>query len=255
MTVSVLIPVRNGGAALADVVEFVRSPLEWRNGENGSDPTTEVVIVDDGSTDDSWEVIKSLSDRNSAVRGLRLDRHRGQQSALLAGFTSCRGDVIITMDDDGAHNPAGIPVLVKKAEAGFDLVYAEPPLRPGGGIRRFASHLHRSLFRRLGAPPGIGVGSYRLLSAKLARRILAAPRPFPYVSALAFSLRPHPRTATVAVPPGNGGRRSRFSVLALIRLEWRLWCSYGPLARARERPDSIPEDPALWITEAYPVRN
>lgn len=84
--------------------------------------TYDVVIVDDGSTDDTREVVAKLAARHKNVRGIRLRRNVGKSNALAAAFTDLRGDIVVLMDADGQDDPAGIPTLVDALDGGLDLV-------------------------------------------------------------------------------------------------------------------------------------
>ena len=83
----------------------------------------EVLLVNDGSPDHSWDVIEALTQRYSWVRGIKLMRNYGQENATLCGIREARGDVIVTMDDDLQHNPADLPKLIAKLNEGYDVVY------------------------------------------------------------------------------------------------------------------------------------
>ena len=82
----------------------------------------EIVIVDDGSTDGTWSRIVALASSDPRVRGFRLRRHFGKAAALSAAFAHIHGDPVITLDADLQDDPAAIPGLIQKLEAGFDLV-------------------------------------------------------------------------------------------------------------------------------------
>jgi len=82
----------------------------------------EVVLVDDGSRDGSWEVIAALAAKNPAVRGLRFQRNFGKAAALNAGFRNASGDIVMTLDADLQDDPHEIPEFLKKLDEGFDLV-------------------------------------------------------------------------------------------------------------------------------------
>ena len=84
--------------------------------------TFEVICVDDGSTDGSYEALKALHQRDRRVRVVRFRRNFGQTAAFAAGFERARGDVVITMDADLQNDPADIPKVLDKIEAGYDLV-------------------------------------------------------------------------------------------------------------------------------------
>jgi glycosyltransferase involved in cell wall biosynthesis len=82
----------------------------------------ELIFVDDGSSDDSWELIKTLSARDTYIQGLRFSRNFGHQAAILAGITQARGQAIITMDGDFQHPPSVIPSLIRSWQSGAHIV-------------------------------------------------------------------------------------------------------------------------------------
>ena len=82
----------------------------------------EIIFVDDGSRDRTFERIDELAQRDARVKGIRLSRNFGHQTALLAGLNEARGEKVITMDADGQHPPAMIPRLIEKLEEGYDVV-------------------------------------------------------------------------------------------------------------------------------------
>jgi glycosyltransferase involved in cell wall biosynthesis len=82
----------------------------------------EMIFVDDGSSDGSWKVIRTLSDRDPSVSGIRLRRNFGKAAALTAGIRAAKGDMILTIDADLQDDPAEIPGLVAKLREGFDVV-------------------------------------------------------------------------------------------------------------------------------------
>jgi polyisoprenyl-phosphate glycosyltransferase len=137
----------------------------------------EIVFVDDGSSDGSWDRLLELAGKDSHVRLLRLSRNFGHQAALSAGLDAARGDAIVLMDADLQDPPELIPELVAKWREGFDVVYAirgdregEPRLRLAS-ISVFYRVLHR--ISPTGIPPN--AGDFRLLSRRAADAISAMP--------------------------------------------------------------------------------
>ena len=201
-------------------------------------PGCHLILVDDRSRDGSWEKIRgacAAPPPGVAITGVRLKTNRGQQSALLAGLTLCRdrnAAGVITMDDDLSHPVSLIPELLEALTKGADLVYADPPARPGSPLRRLASRLHqRHLSLLTGSPPELKVGSFRGMSISLVRDILEAPFGWPYLSAMALSRRPKPVGTMVSSPGWTPGHSGRFSISRLMMLEVRLFLHYGPWSR------------------------
>src|SRR5579884_3186545 len=130
----------------------------------------EVVFVDDGSTDDTWEALRRLAAADDRLRLFRLSRNFGHQAALSAGLDAARGDAVVLIDADLQDPPELIPELVERWHAGYDVVYAVRQTRAGEAPMRL---LAISLFYRvLGAITSTAiprdVGDYRLLSRRAA---------------------------------------------------------------------------------------
>lgn len=105
MNISVVIPLLNEQESLYELYDWVAKVLQSNHF------SYEIIFIDDGSTDGSWEVIKQLSDRDSNVKGIRFMRNFGKSQALHAGFEKAKGDVVITMDADLQDSPEEIPEL------------------------------------------------------------------------------------------------------------------------------------------------
>ena len=117
MDISVVVPLYNEAESLPELEAWIERVMK----ENGF--TYEVIFVNDGSTDDSWKVIRSLAAKNPAVKGICFRRNYGKSPALNTGFGKAQGDVVITMDADLQDSPDEIPALYKMIkEEGYDLV-------------------------------------------------------------------------------------------------------------------------------------
>src|SRR6478752_5641813 len=115
--ISVVIPLLNESESLPELSTWIERVM------NENRFSYEVILVDDGSTDDSWEVIKNLNLKNSRFRGVRFNRNYGKSAALDIGFTEAVGNVIITMDADLQDSPDEIPGLYSMIMVdNFDLV-------------------------------------------------------------------------------------------------------------------------------------
>ncbi|OAV65338.1 Undecaprenyl-phosphate 4-deoxy-4-formamido-L-arabinose transferase [Bacteroidales bacterium Barb6XT] len=117
MDISVVVPLYNEAGSLPELNEWIGRVMA----EN--DYAYEVIYVDDGSTDDSWTVIKQLSEKDTRVCGIKFRRNYGKSPALHCGFQKAQGDVVITMDADLQDSPDEIPELYRMIrEDGYDLV-------------------------------------------------------------------------------------------------------------------------------------
>lgn len=116
MKVSVVIPAYNEEENLPVLYERLRTVLEKLEGDY------EIIFVDDGSTDGSFDVLRDLARRDERVKVIRFRRNYGQTAAMYAGFEHATGEVIVTMDADLQNDPEDIPRLLKKLEEGYDIV-------------------------------------------------------------------------------------------------------------------------------------
>jgi len=114
--ISIVVPLYNEQDNLEPLLERIQETLA-RLGRS-----FEVIFVDDGSTDESFQVIRRLSGRHETVRAVRFRKNHGKSAALAVGFQEARGEVIITMDADLQDDPEEIPNLLDKLEEGYDLV-------------------------------------------------------------------------------------------------------------------------------------
>lgn len=119
MKISFVIPVKNEQASLNELVASISSTVKAVPEHH----ETEVILVDDGSDDGSWLLIKELSEKfGESVKGIKLRRNFGKSIALEAGFRAATGDVIFTMDGDLQDDPKEIPRFLEKLDEGYDLV-------------------------------------------------------------------------------------------------------------------------------------
>jgi len=117
MNISVIIPLLNEQNSLEELTSSVSSVI------NDLNLKYEIILIDDGSTDNSWKIISKICTNNQHIKGIRFLKNFGKSQALSAGFKACNGDVVITMDADLQDDPNEIPELYKKiSEENFDLV-------------------------------------------------------------------------------------------------------------------------------------
>lgn len=137
MNISVVIPLLNEQESLTELHDWIAKVMQSNHF------SYEIIFIDDGSTDGSWKTIKSLSKKDSNVKGIRFVKNYGKSQALHIGFKKAKGDVIITMDADLQDNPEEIPELYKMiADENYDLV-------SGWKKKRFDSKITKNLPSKL----------------------------------------------------------------------------------------------------------
>lgn len=132
---SIVIPVYRGEKTLTLLIERLHNTLP------NIASRFEVICVDDGSPDGSWDVISSLSKKYTWIRGIKLMRNYGQHNATLCGVRVAQFPITVTMDDDLQHPPDEIHKLIEAINSGFDVVYGAPIKLPQGLFRNIATKL------------------------------------------------------------------------------------------------------------------
>ena len=107
MNISVIVPLLNESESIPELVAWIKRVMDEHQF------TYEVLMIDDGSTDNSWAIIEELHQQNPNVKGIRFRRNYGKSAALNTGFEACQGDVVITMDADLQDSPDEIPELYR----------------------------------------------------------------------------------------------------------------------------------------------
>jgi undecaprenyl-phosphate 4-deoxy-4-formamido-L-arabinose transferase len=152
----VVVPVYNGALTAGALVAELNPVLQALT------PEYEIILVNDGSRDNSWEVIGQLAQDNAHVRGINLMRNYGQHNALLCGIRAARHAVIVTMDDDLQHPPVEIVKLLTRLAQGADVVYGTPEHEHHGLWRDLASQMTKLALRNvMGVETAQQVGAFR----------------------------------------------------------------------------------------------
>ena len=171
--VSVVVPVYNGAAFLEELSSRVGSTLRAR----GVD--FEIILVNDGSRDESWSRINALASADDRVRGIDFMRNYGQHNALLAGIRKARGAVIVTMDDDLQHPPEEIPKLLDGLSPDCDVVYGAPLHEQHDLWRRLTSRLTKKILQiAMGIPNAGRLSAFRAFRTELRGAFSEATGPF-----------------------------------------------------------------------------
>lgn len=177
--ISVVVPVYNSEGTLYSLVERL-SPVLGNIAFK-----YEIILVNDGSRDNSWRVIQNLVQKHTCVRGINLMRNYGQHNALLCGIREAEYEVIITLDDDLQNPPEEIPKLLNKLEEGYDVVYGTPQMEQHGFLRDLASQITKlALQSAMGAQTARKVSAFRALHTQLREAFSSYQGPFVSIDVL-----------------------------------------------------------------------
>lgn len=181
--VSIVIPVFNEEANIPQLLDRLAAVTAQMP------RSSEVVLVDDGSSDRSVELLRSYQTTATEIVVVELTRNFGQHAAVMAGFSKCRGQVVITLDADLQNPPEEIPRLVEQFEAGYDVVGTIRRDRDDPLVRKLASRIVNRLVSR---GTGQAISDYgcmlRAYSADVVAAMVACPEKRTFIPALAMSL-------------------------------------------------------------------
>lgn len=172
---SFVIPCYYSEKTLASVVETVI--LEFKTKYD-----IELVLVNDGSTDNTFGVIQELCQKYPFIKGINLAKNFGQDGARMAGYRYCTGDYIISLDDDGQNPPAEAHKLIAKLEKGYDVVFGEYLVKKHSWFKNFGSKVNDKMANVvIGKPKDLRLCSYFIMTSFVAKEIIKYDGAFPYV--------------------------------------------------------------------------
>ena len=179
MKYSVVIPVFNSEKFVSETINrtecfFKKKELSY-----------EIILVNDGSSDDSWGVIEELARKHPAITAINLLRNYGQHNANLCGFRHASGEWIITMDDDLQNPPEEIIKLIEKSKNGHPLVIGKFKQKQHASHRKVGSRLIQLINRRIfHTPNSIVLSNFRLIHKSVVDRVCEYKTAYPYVPGL-----------------------------------------------------------------------
>ena len=178
--VSFVIPCYRSAQTLPGVVEELQTAMEAMQ-----DYDYEVILVNDCSPDDTFEVIRRLSGENRRIRGINLARNFGQHSALMAGFRYGEGDIVVCLDDDGQTPAREVGKLLAGIRQGADVVYAKYNQKHHSGFRNWGSRINERMTRvMLGKPKDLYLSSYFAARRFVIEEVKRYENAYPYVIGL-----------------------------------------------------------------------
>ncbi len=181
--ISVIIPVYRSELSLPILVPRLIQTIE------GMNKVPEIILVDDASPDNSWDVLKKLkSEYGKGLKIVRLLTNRGQHNAILCGLSLATGDQIVTMDDDLQNPPEEIPRLTEALERGYDLVIGAYDSKKHAAFRNIGGHLVDWMIRRIfKLPSDFQLTSFRAAKKIVVSRVVQMSAVFPYVTCMLLS--------------------------------------------------------------------
>ena len=218
---SIIIPVYNSENVVASTVKATMAAMEsWGL-------AYEILLVNDGSPDDSWEVISRLAKKFPTLIAVNLNRNYGQHTAVLCGMVEASGDFMITMDDDLQNPPNELIKLIDKIHEGYDLVFARFASKKHASYRKMGSKLISYMNTKVfGKPKGLTLTNFRIFHKRVAAGATAHKTFYPYIPGLLLmNARIMGNVVTEHHPREIGG--SNYSMKRIIKLVARLLFNYS----------------------------
>lgn len=194
--ITFVVPCYRSQGTIETVVNEIRETVAKQNALSAVIPATEpgspcydyeIVLVNDCSPDNVWQVIKNLAAADSKIKGICLAKNFGQHCALMAGYSQATGDYVVSLDDDGQTPASETFKLVNKLEEGFDVVYGYYAHKKEHLFRRFGSWTNKKMAEAIiGQPKTLQTTSFFIMRKFIVEEIVRYPHPFAYISGLVF---------------------------------------------------------------------
>ncbi len=218
---SVVIPVYNSEGIVGETLDatarfFERQGLDY-----------EIIAVNDGSPDGSWEVIRAKAEQNPHIIAINLLKNYGQHNANMAGFRQASGDWVVTMDDDMQNPPEEIAHLIEKAKEGHDLVIGRFRQKKHVFYRRVGTILIKAINERIfKKEKDLVLTNFRLIRRDVVDRVCAYRTSYPYIPGLSLMFSNSRANAWVEHRPRTVGQ-TNYSLIKIISLVATILFNYS----------------------------
>ncbi len=218
---SVIIPVYNSEKMVVNTVNRTLAAFD------SFQLKCEILLINDGSRDNSWNKIKNLAKEFDSVVAINLLKNYGQHSAVFCGIHKAKGDYLITIDDDLQNPPEEIIKLIDKIKEGYDLVFAKFPEKKHRHYRQFGTkiigYLNKKIFQK---PKDITLTNFRIFNREVAERVKHFNTFYPYIPGLLLMFSSAIGNAEAQHHPRQIGK-SNYSLFKIIQLVSRLLFNYS----------------------------
>ena len=221
MNLSVVVPIYKGETFIEPLVaELIRMLPTFAD-------NYEIILVNDGSPDHSWQLIQNLTREYPCVKGIRMMRNYGQHNATLCGIRAAQFEVVVTMDQDLQHPPSEIPQLLGKLQEGYDVVYGAPRKLPQSFWRNvMTAGIKWILAKVIGLPSVHNVSAFRAFRTHLREAFVNFQSPSLILDVLLSWGTTRFTSVPVDIAPAE---RSNYSFTMLVRTATLILIGYSTL--------------------------
>jgi len=178
--ISIVIPVYNSEKIIEKLQKKIQDNLDF---------DYELILVNDGSVDNSWNKINKLSKAYNNISGINLNKNFGQDNAIIAGLSFAKGEYTVVMDDDLQHEPKHINKLFEKCKDGYDVVYGNFNAKQQKVWKNIGSWINGFLGNFLtDKPNNIYISPFKIFTKKITQEIIKHKSPFVYIDGILFSI-------------------------------------------------------------------
>ncbi len=220
---SVVVPVYNSEASLGELCQRISKVF------SEIEESYEIILVDDSSADNSWQIMKGLKKNDKNIKIIQLMRNFGQHNAIICGFYHVTGKYVITMDDDLQNPPEEMPKLINKIKEGYDVVIGAQEVKKDSIFKSLGSFFIRYLNTKIfNKPKDLKLSSFRIMTRAVVDEIKILKTPYPYISGMMLSLTRNLTNVTVKHDKRKYGS-STYNITKLIKLAFNLIINYSSL--------------------------
>jgi undecaprenyl-phosphate 4-deoxy-4-formamido-L-arabinose transferase len=180
--ISIVVPVYNSSAILGELQQHIAKALELS-------VAYELILVNDGSSDRSWEKITALTKEHRSITGVCLRKNSGQDNAILAGLRLAKGNYCVIMDDDLQHDPAAILTLYNECRKGYDVCYANFNSKKQSAVKNIGSDANGKMAELLiSKPKGIYMSPFKIMNRSTLEEVVKFAGAYPYIDGIILTI-------------------------------------------------------------------
>ncbi len=222
MDLSIVIPVYNSEKILGELLIQIKDNVNFTT-------KFELILVNDCSSDNSWDVIQNLATKYKFLKAINLRKNSGQHNAIMAGLNHTKGDIIVMMDDDLQHSPKYIEQLYLKVKSNFDVCYTKFITKQHKGWKILGSKFNDSVANiLLNKPKGLYMSSFKAISKEIKNEIIDYDGPYAYVDGLILATTNNITTIIVEHHDRHDGE-GNYNLLSSISLWSKMATSFSVL--------------------------
>ncbi len=217
--ISICIPVYNGAKTIEKLVEEILKNLKKYE--------LEIILVNDGSKDNSEEICISIAEKITFVKFINLRKNFGEHNAVLCGLNYVTGDYVAIIDDDFQNPPSEILALIDESNNGYDVIYSKYDKKKHHWFRNLGSKFNDNVATwLLNKPKGLYLSSFKLIKKEVVNEIIKYKGPFPYIDGLILRVTDNIGTRTVEHSKREEGE-SNYTLSKLISLWLNMFVNFS----------------------------